>query len=156
MKIVLRILHLLNWHQFGDDIKLEYGVDDGKVDLALQIEGKNKIFIEVKKPKESLGNEKHQKQLLNYSFQEGVKAAVLTNGVSWAFYLPLKPVEWKKRWFDTIDLSNRGIESIVKGFESLLDKERVRSGEAEKTAELIWEQRKKTSRLWKPFPGHGI
>ena len=153
-KIVLRILHLLNWHQYSDDIKLEFGVDDGKVDLALQVEGKNQLFIEVKKPTESVENEKHQKQLLNYSFQEGVKAAVLTNGITWAFYLPLKPVEWKKRWFETItiDSDTQGIDNVVNRFVDLLDKDRVRSGDAEKTAELIWERRQKNQAIMESFP----
>jgi hypothetical protein len=28
------------------------------------------------------------RKLLNYSFQEGVKLAILTNGIAWWFYLP--------------------------------------------------------------------
>jgi len=47
----------------------------------------NKAFIEVEQTGTDL--EQHQEQLLNYSFQEGVKLASLTNGVAWRFYLPL-------------------------------------------------------------------
>ena len=94
--VILRILKALGWDPFNiDEIYPEYSVGGKRVDYALRHNGRNKAFIEVKKVNEDL--EKHQGQLLNYSFQGGVKLAVLTNGISWWFYLPLHEGSWEQR-----------------------------------------------------------
>ena len=69
----------------------------GNVDFALRHRGVNKVFIEVKKVGAKF--EAHQEQLLNYSFNYGVKLATLTNGLTWWFYLPLQEGRWEQRRF---------------------------------------------------------
>jgi predicted type IV restriction endonuclease len=79
--IILRILSFLGWNIFNiEEVYPEYSVGEKKVDYALRYNNSNKVFIEVKKIGEEL--DKHQEQLLNYAFQEGVKLAVLTNGIT--------------------------------------------------------------------------
>jgi len=51
------------------------------------LRNENKIFLEVKRAGEDLNNEKHEDQLLEYSFRQGVELAVLTNGMTWWLYL---------------------------------------------------------------------
>ena len=127
--VILRILKALGWDPFNiDEVYPEYSVGDKRVDYALRHNGRNKAFIEVKKVNEDL--EKHQEQLLNYSFKEGVKLAVLTNGISWWFYLPLREGSWEQRKFYTIEIYDQDIKDIVSKFEDFLLKENLISDKA--------------------------
>ena len=86
--VILRILDALNWSTYNPrEVSPEYSVENRWVDYALLIGNTPQVFIEVKKGGEPL--EKHQEQLLDYAFRQGVKVAILTNGVTWWFYLPL-------------------------------------------------------------------
>ena len=111
------------------------------MDYALRHNNYNKVFIEVKKVGEDL--EKHQEQLLNYSFQEGVKLAILTNGVTWWFYLPLHEGSWEQRKFYTIEIYDQDAEEITQKFVEFLFKENVVSGKAIENAEKIYTSKQK-------------
>lgn len=140
--VIERILEFLGWNIYDyNEVKLEYGVETLWVDYALLINGENKVFIEAKRPSEKL--ETHQKQLLDYSFGEGVASAILTNGIAWWFYLPLKEGAWNDRKFYTIDILEQEIEDIVDKFSLLLSRENVASGEAVRQAESILETRQR-------------
>ena len=79
---MLRLLSLAGWDTFDiSQVVPEYTVGTRRVDYALRPGSPNTVFIEVKRPGENL--ERHQQQLLEYCFQEGVKLAVLTNGRTW-------------------------------------------------------------------------
>ncbi|AXI25738.1 restriction endonuclease subunit R [Methanofervidicoccus sp. A16] len=132
--VVLRILKALGWDPFNiDEVYPEYSVGGGKVDYALRCNGRIKVFIEVKKANENL--ERHQEQLLKYSFQEGVKLAVLTNGISWWFYLPLREGSWEQRKFYTIEIYEQDSKDIVDKFEEFLSKKNVISDKAVENGE---------------------
>jgi len=119
--VILRILDALEWDIFNiDEVCPEYSVGGKRVDYALRYDKKNKVFIEVKKVSEDL--EKHQEQLLNYSFHEGVNLAILTNGISWWFYMPLKAGSWEQRKFYSIDIYDQKTDVIVTKFEEFLSK----------------------------------
>lgn len=140
--VILRILRALGWNPFNiDEVYPEYSVGSKRVDYALKHNGRNKVFIEVKKANEDL--EKHQEQLLNYSFQEGVKLAVLTNGVSWWFYLPLREGSWEQRKFYTIEIYDQENEDIARKFKEFLSKENVISDRAIENAENLYKSRQK-------------
>ena len=131
--IIRPILDLLGWGR--REITPEYGVGTRRVDYALEINGDNEVFIEAKKPQVDLEN--HQEQLLDYSFKAGVALAILTNGIAWWFYLPLKKGAWNDRKFYTIDILEQEIEDIVDKFSLLLSRENVASGEAVRQADSI-------------------
>jgi hypothetical protein len=98
--IVVRILSFLGWDIFNiDEVTPEYSVGEERVDYSLRIGNANKVFIEVKKIEEEL--EKHQEQLLSYSYRQGVRLSILTNGVTWWFYLPWQEGSWEQRKFYT-------------------------------------------------------
>lgn len=140
--VILRILYCLGWNQFNiDEIYPEYSVGGGRVDYALRHNNYNKVFMEVKKAGEDL--EKHQAQLLNYSFQEGVKLAILTNGITWWFYLPLHEGSWEQRKFYTIEIYDQGAEEITQKFVDFLSKENVISGKAIENADKIYKSKQK-------------
>ncbi len=140
--VILPILSSLNWVPLNiDEVHPEYSVEGKRVDYSLRYGNYNKVFIEVKKIGEDL--EKHQEQLLNYSFKEGVKLAVLTNGITWWFYLPLYEGSWEQRKFYTIEIYDQDAEDITHKFIDFLSKENVISGEAIKNAENIYKSRQK-------------
>ena len=127
--VVLRLLSLCGWNQFDlSEVSPEYTVGNRRVDYALMPGSPNAVFIEVKRPSESL--EGHQQQLLGYCFQEGVKLAALTNGRTWWLYLPLQPESWEQRRFLTIDLESQEPDIVERRFMEYLSKGMVTSGQA--------------------------
>jgi len=149
--IVLRILNLLGWNTFSiDEVYPEYPVSTLKIDYALRIAGENKIFIEVKRIDTDL--EKHQEQLLKYSFQEGIRLSILTNGISWWFYLPLNEGNWENRKFYTIDLFQQQISDLSEKFQLLLDKKSVKTGDAFQSAKEIFQEQRHRQNTRKNLP----
>lgn len=149
--VLLRILNLLGWDTFNiNEVKPEFAVGSQRVDYALRHSGRNKVFIEVKKVVEDL--EKHQEQLLNYSFKEGVKLAILTNGITWRFYLPLHEGSWEQRKFYTIELYNQEISDVSDRFISYLEKGNVISDKAISNAEEVYNTKQKENLIHDTLP----
>ena len=144
-------MEFLGWDIYNyNEVKLEHGVGTRRVDYALRITGANEVFIEAKKPGEELEN--HQEQLLDYSFKEGVALAILTNGIAWWFYLPLKKGAWNDRKFYTIDILEQKIKDIDDRFDLLLSRKNVESGEAVRQAESILENRQREKIIRERLP----
>jgi hypothetical protein len=149
--VIIRLLPLLGWDTFNiDEVTPEYSVSGKKVDYSLRISNSNKAFIEVKKISEELKN--HQKQLLDYSFQEGIKISILTNGTTWWFYLPLHEGSWEQRKFYTIDILQQKSEDIASKFIDLLSKDNISTGKAVQNAEVILQGGIKVTKLKEALP----
>lgn len=149
--VVVKLLSLLYWDIFNiDEVTPEYSVGGKRVDYSLRINNANKVFIEVKKIGEDLDN--HQEQLLNYSFQVGVTLSVLTNGVTWWFYLPLHEGSWEQRRFYTIDIFQQESEDVAQKFIDFLSKSNVKNGIAIQNAEAIYKGQKKLNTLEETIP----
>lgn len=139
--IVLPILRRLGWDPDNDhEVYPQYPVADRWVDYALLIGNAPKVFIEVKKGGEPL--EKHQDQLLDYSFKQGVKIAALTNGGTWWFYLPLREGSWEERRFHVAEFDKQNADEIAQRFVDLLSKENVCSRAAIQNAEGLYKRLK--------------
>jgi hypothetical protein len=147
--IVQRLLHLLGWDIFNELVP-EYQVGGGRVDFAVQREGVNRIFIEVKRI--GIDLEEVQDQLLRYAFQEGVRLGALTNGVAWWLYLPLLEGSWEQRRFFAIDLLQQDTNSVADNFIRFLESDRVVSGEAITSAEEYSRSRQRQAILEKTMP----
>ena len=149
--VLLRFLSILGWDIHNiDEVVPEHIVECQRVDYALRDSNTNKVFIEVKKVSEDL--DKHQKQLLNYSFKEGVKLAILTNGISWRFYLPLYEGSWDQRKFYTIEIYDQAIDDIVNRFIDYLEKKNVCSGKSIQIAESIYKNNQKDYTIQQTLP----
>ena len=138
--LILRVLQGLGWNVFNlKDVKPELPLNmvnrTGKVDYSLRTGEINKVFLEVKRPSAPL--EIHQGQLLDYAFTEGVKLAILTNGLTWWFYLPLCEEGWEQRKFYSIDFVQQNSVDIINMFDCLLSKEKIVDGRAYENAERI-------------------
>ena len=148
---VLRILSVLGWDPFDvDEVKPEYTVESRRVDFSLRLNNINKFFIEVKRPNENL--EPHQEQLLGYSFREGVKQSILTNGITWWFYLPLNEGSWEQRRFFTADFLQQDPNAIAQKLIDLLSRENTVSGDTLKNAEHLYKGHQKRNILRDALP----
>ena len=138
--VILPILQTLGWNIFKvSEVTPEYSLQSKRVDYALCSEKKPIVFIEAKRPSTSLDN--HQEQLLSYSFHAGVRLAVLTNGISWWFYLPLQEGHWEKRKFYSVNVFDQDLSNVASRFEEFLNKDNVSSGKAEDSARSILKSR---------------
>lgn len=152
--IVLPTLHNLSWDVFNTtEVTPEYSVAGRRVDYALRIQSVNKVFLEIKRTSENLDN--HQEQLVYYAFQQGVKLAILTNGITWQFYLPLEEGGWEQRRFFTIDLLEQSIDDAVEKFESLLARKISNQEVHIKKPNLFMKEDRKIKSSRKIFPKRG-
>ena len=146
--VVLKLLRLAGWDTFDvSQVVPEYTVGTRRVDYALRPGSPNAVFIEVKRPSEKL--ERHQQQLLEYCFQEGVNMAVLTNGRTWWLYLPLQAGSWQQRRFLIIDLEVQEPSVVERWFLEYLSPERVGSGQAVGDAEDLVESQQRAEIIGK-------
>lgn len=144
--VILRILDALSWSTYNcREVSPEYSVENRWVDYALLIGNTPQVFIEVKKGGEPL--ERHQEQLLDYAFRQGVKVATLTNGATWWFYLPLRAVSWEQRKVATVEFDKQDKGEIAQKLVNLLGKENVRSGKAVQNAEDLYKKRQSSATL---------
>ena len=140
--VVLQILIALGWNQFNHaEVTPEFAVGDGWVDYSLQIGQQSKVFIEVKRGGENLS--RHQGQLLRYSFEDGVSLAVLTNGLEWWFYLPIREGSWEERRFSDIDVTSEDRANVETVLLNVLYKDRVASGSAIEYGENLLDRLRK-------------
>lgn len=149
--VVLRLLSVLGWNPFDiTEVKPEFTVESKRVDFALRLFDANKVFIEAKRPNEVLDG--HQQQLLEYSFKQGVRLAILTNGLTWWFYLPLNEGSWEERRFFSVDILQQEPDSVADRFMDLLSKANVSSGNALKNAEHLYSSKQKRTALRDTLP----
>lgn len=140
--VVLKILSLLDWDPFDvDEVLPEYEIQGSKVDFCLKKQKTNKVFILVRKNGEDL--QKHQDKILSLSIQGKVPIAILTNGLTWWFFLPLVQGSAEEKKFLAIDMATQKAEEASETFENFLTKESILSGETEKAAEDIYTARQR-------------
>jgi predicted type IV restriction endonuclease len=155
--MILPVLQLLGWNVWDtEEVKSEYpvegkkGPEGGRVDYCLKIKGKSEVFLEAKRPSEDL--EKHQEQLLDYSFREGVDLAILSSGIFWWFYLPRKKGHWKERKFYAIDIMQQAPGEVSEKFVQLLSRNKIQSGEALQNAKFIYEEMDRQKKIAETLP----
>jgi len=153
LAIIQPLLGYLGWDRDNpDEVKPQYPVENGFIDFSLRLNNIDVVFLEVKRIGEDLDKEIYQNQLLRYAFGKGVRLAILTNGMTWWFYLPLKEVDWKRRKFYSIDIKEQDSADIVSKFVDLLSKDNVQSGKAIQHADLIYKGRIKKQAIENTLP----
>ena len=152
--IVIRILHDLGWNIFDiKDIRPEYPVDPDtkeRVDFALAQDTDNMVFVEVKTVSADL--EKWEDKFCLYCFKFNVALGVLTNGISWWFYLPREKGSFHERKFFSIDLIQQETATIVSRFEDFLSKPNVVNGRAVENAAKTFQSKQKSQIIKKALP----
>lgn len=149
--VVLPILSQLGWDCFNlHEVVPEFPVANGRVDYCLRINDKEVVFIEVKRLTEDL--DRHEEQLLKYSFNHGVQIAVLTNGLLWWFYLPLMRGYWQQRKFFTIDIKQQESRIAAQYFVEYLSRDYIANGSAIEKAESLKKSREKKDKVDQTLP----
>jgi len=139
--VVLRMLSFLGWDIFNvDEVCPDYAANSSHVSYALRTGDTNKIFVEVKKIGEKLDN--HQKKFVDIASGEGADIAVLTNGVTWWFYLSSSNVSWQQKWFYSADFFTQEPDTFVPQLVDLLTMNKVSKGQALKTAKDLFHDKK--------------
>lgn len=139
--VVLRLLSFLGWDIFNvEEVYPDYAVGTANVSYALRTRNTNRIFIEVKRVHKKLDN--HQKALVNLGTREGVNMVVLTNGITWWFYLMAASGSWQQKWFYTIDIIKQKPDAFVNQLINLLDKDKVTKGQSLKAAKSLFQEKK--------------
>jgi hypothetical protein len=140
--VVLKTLSLLDWDPFEvDEVQPECEIKGSKVDYCLGKKKNSKVFIIVRKNEHDFP--KLQDKVLSLSSQGKVPIGILTNGLTWWFFLPLVQGSADEKKFLTIEIGNQKAEEAAETFENFLTKENVLSGEAEKAAEDIYTARQR-------------
>jgi hypothetical protein len=139
--VVLRLLSFLDWDIFNvEEVYPDYAVNSSNVSYALRTNDNDKIFIEVKRIHEKL--DKYQKKLVTLSSGKGVDCAVLTNGITWWFYLTAAEGNWQQKWFYSIDLFKQKPDTFVPKLIDLLNKTKVAKGQALNSAKKLFKNKK--------------
>jgi len=150
--LILPVLQILGWNVFDiNEVRPEYSSGRGRVDYALLLGSQPAVFLEAKNALATLSGE-HQEQLLNYAFHEGVKLAVLTNGATWEFYLPLFSGNWQQRKVYTIDIEQQDIGETASIINNLLNKSAVSSQENQEYAKKLHQSRQRKARISDALP----
>ncbi len=148
---VLPVLSSLGWDCFNmQEVTPEFSVGNGRIDYCLRTNKKNAVFIEVKRASVEL--DRHEKQLLEYSFTHGVEIAILTNGLTWWFYLPLVAGDWQQRKFISIDIRQQKLETATDHFQEFLSKTSITEGTAVKSAKAVRKSREKNKLIKQTLP----
>jgi len=139
--IVLRLLSFLGWDIFNvEEVYPDYSANSSNVSYALRIKNSNKVFIEVKRVHSKL--DKYQKSLVNLASREGVNLAVLTNGITWWFYMISASGSWQRKWFYSIDLIKQKPDTFVPNLIDLLTKTKVAKGQSLKAARSLFQKKR--------------
>lgn len=149
--VILPLLLDLGWDIWdpGEAVP-EFDCGQGRVDFALLISGKPRVLVEAKRFSEELDG--HEEQLCNYAFKKGVEQAVLTNGLSWWFYLPLERGDWTDRKVLSINFEEQDENLVVERLEELLGKSNVGSGKSVKTSKGYLRDKQKESEIANALP----
>ncbi|MBT8366249.1 MAG: hypothetical protein KJP23_16235, partial [Deltaproteobacteria bacterium] len=139
--VVLRLLSFLGWDIFNvEEVYPDFPVETSNVSYALRIRNSNKVFIEVKRVDKKLDD--LQKDLVNLGMRDGVNLSILTNGITWWFYLMAASGSWQQKCFYTIDIIKQKPDAFVTQLIDLLDKDKVAKGQSLKAAKTLLEEKK--------------
>jgi predicted type IV restriction endonuclease len=117
------------------EISREYATGGGFCDIAIKIEGKLELLIEVKQPGMKLADS-HIRQVKNYVIERGMTWALLTNGCDWKlFHLRFKEEEGVEKLTvfetDLLESFQKKPDDVIEKFK-LLHRKNFVKGELEK------------------------
>jgi len=138
--VVMKLLFLLGWDIFDvNEVSPNHAVGKGQVDYALQIKKKSKVFVNVKTVGEVL--DKYRNELFAPAEKENIEFAVLTNGVTWQFYLTTGKKNLEQKRVCTVNFASQPSDEIARKLRDFLSKDQVEKGDALKLGETLLKER---------------
>ena len=120
----------------------------GKVDFDLQIDGKSRVLVEVKRWTHRL-NSTDEGQLADYCRVSKPGLAALTNGHHWRFYLPptARSKDTKLREFLEFDILTNTAVEVEQNFREFLARARMLEDQAVKAARKLYRDNQRWDKL---------
>jgi hypothetical protein len=139
--VVLRLLSFLDWDIFNvEEVYPDFSTNSSNVSYALRIRNSSKVFIEVKRVHKELDS--YQEDFVNLAARDGVNLAILTNGITWWFYLISASGNWEQKWFYSIDLLKQKPEIFVPNLIDMLTKGKIAKGQSLRAAKTLFQKKK--------------
>ncbi len=139
--VVLRLLSFLDWDIFNvEEVYPDFSTNSSNVSYALRIRNSSKVFIEVKRVHKELDS--YQEDFVNLAARDGVNLAILTNGITWWFYLISAPGNWEQKWFYSIDLLKQKPEIFVPNLIDMLTKGKIAKGQSLRAAKTLFQKKR--------------
>ncbi len=158
INVVLRLLMDLGWNIWDPSfVYLEYPVareeESTKVDIALFINKRTAMFIEVKAHKKLVTDITNvERQLRNYNRDNTAEITIATDGQNWRLYYSQTDGKFADKLFHELDLLKDKEDDIHLWLDSFLSFEEIRSGNALKTAKEFLERERRQKYLQDCFP----
>ena len=147
--VVLRVLDAAGWNAFDlTEVEPDFQVGTAKVDYALKAASSirqrssatPRVLVEVKSLGENLQSERHQRRLLNHCARSEVELGVLTNGLSWFFFLWSPENGRRDNRFCEINILEEP-EAAASELNNYLAKDKVSNGQSVRSAERSLRER---------------
>jgi hypothetical protein len=139
--VVLRLLSFLDWDIFNvEEVYPDFSTNSSNVSYALRIRNSSKVFIEVKRVHKELDS--YQEDFVNLAARDGVNLAILTNGITWWFYLISASGNWEQKWFYSIDLLKQKPEIFVPNLIDMLTKGKIAKGQSLRAAKTLFQKKR--------------
>lgn len=141
--VVLRILDAAGWNAFDlSEVEPDFQAGSARVDYALKsassartrASATPKVLVEVKPLNENLESERSQRRITNLCGRAEVEVGVLTDGLSWLFFLWSPDAGRQDSLFCEINIQ-RDPETASAELNNYLSKDRVSNGQAVRSAE---------------------
>jgi len=144
--IVFKLLFLLGWDIFNpDEVIPNLSGAMQYADYALKVKNKDKAAVKVLRPKAVL--DEHQEKFFENASKSGVELALLTNGISWWFYLPQDKGAALQNRFAALDFQKQREAEIAESLTAFLQKDAIAKGAAVKQAvEILKKHRQQSAR----------
>ncbi len=118
----------------------------GRVDVALIITEKLSefadVFIEVKTPyKLQTELQSGEKQLQSYNYWDKSAISILTDGITWRFYLPSAGGSFEDKLFHELNLINDDLDDVCFIFQRILQRENFNQVAIQSAESLLEEKR---------------
>ena len=146
--VVLPLLSCFGWDisNMSEIYPQRQLANGGKVDYDLQIDGKSRVLVEVKRWAHPLNNS-DEDQLAAYCRVSNPGLAALTNGRQWRLYLPPtrgKDAKLRKFLeFDILTNTSTEVEQVAQNFMKFCAKDRMLDNQVIKDARYLLRQRVK-------------
>ena len=141
--VVLRILDAAGWSAFDlSEVEPDFQAGSAKVDYALKsstsarlrASATPKVLVEVKSLNENMESDRNQRRITNLCARAEVEVGVLTNGLSWLFFLWSPDAGRQDSRFCEINIQ-QDPDMASTELNNYLSKDKVSNGQAVRSAE---------------------
>jgi predicted type IV restriction endonuclease len=140
--VVLKVLHLLGWDAFNaSEVVPDFNAGGMTIDYALQAPA-GAIFLHIITPLNERTLEQQEK-VIKTAAGNGIRLAILTDGLRWSLYTPLPHVSLRDKEFCRVDFTHDDPQVASSTLKKAIARRIVASGTAFARAEKTFNERNK-------------